>query len=357
MEHEGFLLGSDVEEIAARLHEVGVSSSLAGNRVLITGARGFLGRYFTDTLRYLNRHYLDRPIKILAFDNLITAGELGSRSVSDPNYEFVQRDVTKPFDVEGELPYILHAAGIASPAYYRAHPLETIDVATHGTRRVLDLARDKGSRIVFFSSSEIYGDPDPKFVPTPESYRGYVSCLGPRACYDESKRLGETLCSVYFSMFGVSAMMVRPFNVYGPGMQERDYRVLPNFASNLKRGLPLKLYGNGHQTRTFCYVSDAIVGFLLTLVRGRAGEPYNIGSSTPEVSMHKLADHVERVLGHPVKRELISYPPEYPGDEPNRRCPDLTKARADLGYEALVSLEEGLRRFFGWTERTYSSAL
>jgi len=191
-------------------------------------------------------------------------------------------------------------------------------------------------------------------VPTSESYRGNVASLGPRACYDESKRLGETLCYIYHHTYGVKATMVRPFNVYGPGMQERDYRVLPNFAARIKAGLPLRLYGHGRQTRTFCYVTDAIVGFLSVLVDGLPGEAYNIGNPKPEVSMFELAHWTEKAVGRKIKRQLVEYPESYPADEPNRRCPDISKARLQLGFEPSVGLAEGLTRFFRWTDLHYT---
>jgi UDP-glucuronate decarboxylase len=262
--------------------------------------------------------------------------------------------VIKPIEWEGPVDYIIHAAGIASPFYYRAYPLETLEVAITGTRNMLDLATKHRARMAFFSSSEIYGDPDSRHVPTSESYRGSVSCRGPRACYDESKRVGETLCHIYHETFGTHSTTIRPFNVYGPGMQEADYRVLPNFASRIKAGQPLNVYGVGTQTRTFCYITDAIVGFLLTLTRGVSGEAYNIGNPLPEISMRDLVLMIERVLGRPVAHNVIEYPDSYPADEPLRRCPDIRKARLQLKYEPRVTLEDGLRRFLAWTDQNYT---
>jgi UDP-glucuronate decarboxylase len=250
--------------------------------------------------------------------------------------------------------YVIHAAGIASPFYYRAYPLETLEVAITGTRNALELATRQHARFTFFSSSEIYGDPDPVHVPTQESYRGSVSCRGPRACYDESKRVGETLCYVFHEKFGTATTAIRPFNVYGPGMQEIDYRVLPNFASRIKAGKPLNLYGTGVQTRTFCYIADALVGFLLTILKGVPGEVYNIGNPTPEVSMQDLVKTIEEVLGRPVPYTVIEYPDSYPADEPMRRCPDIRKARLQLKYEPRVTLPDGLKRFLGWTDQVFT---
>jgi UDP-glucuronate decarboxylase len=250
--------------------------------------------------------------------------------------------------------YIIHAAGIASPFHYRRYPLETLGVAIDGTRNLLELARTKRSRFAFFSSSEIYGDPDPAHVPTMESYRGNVASMGPRACYDESKRVGETLCHIYHDSFDVETVCIRPFNVYGPGMREADYRVLPNFASAIKAGRPLRVYGTGRQTRTYCYVTDAMTGFFLAVLKGLPGHPYNIGASSPEVSVHQLVEAIEKALGRELERQVIEHPDSYPADEPQRRCPDLRKAMTHLDYRPERGLEEGLKRFLDWTQHHYT---
>ena len=347
------ILDSDVAEIAVGL--AGAEKGLAGKTIVMAGAGGFLGRYFIAVLEYLNAKVLDTPCRVVAIDNFITRPTESSAPSADSNVQFLRHDVTEPLQVEGPVDFVIHAAGIASPYYYRAFPLETLAVATTGTRHLLDLATEKRARFTFFSSSEIYGDPDAGHVPTPESYRGNVACLGPRACYDESKRLGETLCYVYHERFGTSTNQIRPFNIYGPGMQQADYRVLPNFAGQIKASKPLKVYGDGRQTRTFCYVTDAIVGFLLAILRGVPGEAYNIGNPVPEVSMLELVTHLEKALGRQVPVQLIEYPDSYPADEPLRRCPDIRKARLQLGFNPVVDLEEGLRRFLAWTELNYTA--
>ena len=158
---------------------------------------------------------------------------------------------------------------------------------------------------IFFSSSEIYGNPPSENIPTPEDFKGYVSCQGPRSCYDESKRVGETLCYIYHTSEGTHTNTIRPFNVFGPGMQETDYRVLPNFANRIKAGLPLNVYGDGSQTRTFCYITDAIVGFLLVILKGVQGEAYNIGNPTPEVSMVELVKTLQRISESKITYNLI----------------------------------------------------
>jgi UDP-glucuronate decarboxylase len=262
--------------------------------------------------------------------------------------------VTKDFEWEGDLDYIIHAAGIASPYYYRAYPLETLEVAITGTRKMLELAEAHDARFTFFSSSEIYGDPDPKHVPMAESYRGNVSCQGPRACYDESKRVGETLCYIFHNTHGTHTNTIRPFNVFGPGMQETDYRVLPNFASRIKGGLPLHVYGTGNQTRTFCYITDAIVGFLSVIIKGVAGEAYNIGNPDPEISMVELVQTIEKISAQKVEYDVVEYPDSYPADEPNRRAPDIRKARVQLDFNPTVGIDEGLKRFLDWSDTTYT---
>jgi UDP-glucuronate decarboxylase len=347
-----FLLNSDIDEICQRLALPG--RDFSGKTVLLTGGRGFLGRYFMEIFARLNETVLDKPVTLVALDNLITAGKEGAEIPEFDNVRFVNHDVTKPFDWDGPLDYVIHAAGIASPYYYRAYPLETLEVAITGTRRMLELAHSHSARFVFFSSSEIYGDPDPKHVPIPESYRGNVSCQGPRACYDESKRVGETLCYIFHTANSTRTNTIRPFNVFGPGMQETDYRVLPNFASRIKAGQPLNVYGSGDQTRTFCYITDAMVGFLKVVLQGVPGEAYNIGNPKPEISMVELVKRIEALSSGPVSYNIVEYPDSYPADEPNRRAPDIRKAKLQLEFKPQVNLDEGLKRFLNWADTVYT---
>jgi UDP-glucuronate decarboxylase len=341
----------DIEEIRGRLEPE--LARLAGKTVLITGAHGFLGRYFTALFLAANERNPKSPIRLVLLDNHITS-QPESGDQLDKSAQFIQHDVIKPLTLKSQIDYVIHAAGIASPFYYRKYPLETLEVATLGTKNFLKLGQEHPLEgFLFFSSSEIYGDPDPKHVPTSESYRGNVSTLGPRACYDESKRLGETLCLVFHEQYGVPTKMVRPFNIYGPGMKEKDYRVLPNFANRIKGKKPIHVYGSGKQTRTFCYVNDAIVGFTKVLLDGTPGQAYNIGNPIPEISMLELAQTIEKVLGRSISIDLVEYPDSYPSDEPQRRCPDIEKASLQLGYSPNITLEEGLRRFLDWALKTY----
>lgn len=349
------ILDSDIEEVVKALPP-SVAEAFYGRRVLITGGMGFLGRYFVEVFNRLNQVRGSRfmPVELVVLDNFITAGESGRAASKSRDFAFVEHDIIQPFYPERPVDFIIHAAGIASPYYYRKYPVETLKVSTVGTENVLQLARRyEGCKVIFFSSSEIYGDPDEKHVPTQESYRGHVSCQGPRACYDEGKRVGETYCRVFHEAHGVDVKMIRPFNVYGPGMQKTDYRVLPNFGAKIMDGHPLHIYGDGRQTRTFCYVTDALRGFLQVLVDGVPGEPYNVGNPEPEISMVNLARLIGDVLNKDAKYDLVEYPDSYPGDEPMRRCPDIMKAQTQVGYRPQVTLKDGLSRFFGWAAEAY----
>ena len=348
---ENFFLPNDINEVVERVSPI--AKDLSGKNVLLTGGRGFLGRYFIEVFDQLNKNVLDKPVNVIVLDNLITSGKEGACIPTHDHITFVEHDIIHPYDWKDHLDYIIHAAGIASPYYYRAYPLETLEVAINGTRNLLTLAKKSNARFSFFSSSEIYGDPDNSHIPIPESYRGNVSCQGPRACYDESKRVGETLCYIYNTQNGTATNTIRPFNVYGPGMQENDYRVLPNFASRIKSGEPLHIYGSGKQTRTFCYITDALTGFFKVFLRGVPGEAYNIGSPKPEVSIIGLAETLESIIEEEIKYDIIEYPDSYPTNEPMRRSPDIRKATLQLGFKPIVQFEEGLSRFLSWTDKVY----
>lgn len=353
--HATSTLSSDIAEIISKIPS-DLTEKLSGRHLVITGGRGFLGRYFCEVFATLNATRLvSSPLRITIIDNFISSGDLGDRGLDDHKFNFIKHNAINPLPDLGHVDYVFYAAGIASPAHYRKYPLETLEVSTVGLKHSLELARSNpGSRLAFFSSSEIYGDPDLKNIPTKESYRGNVACLGPRACYDMSKRLGETLVQIYHQQYGVSGTIIRPFNVYGPGMQRTDYRVLPNFAARIADGMPLQIYGRGDQTRTFCYVTDAINGFIRVLLEGVPGEPYNIGNPYPEISMRDLVEKVRVASGSAdLKYDIVDYPDTYPADEPNRRCPDISKAIHQLGYSPTVTLDEGLSRFFQWTSQTY----
>lgn len=347
------LVDQDIFAIAKRLDaEIG---KLEGKNLLITGGSGFIGSYVIATIDFLNRYYFSAPCKVTSIDNHIVGKKNNLlREIASEHIKFLEHDVCLPISLEGPIDYIINAAGVASPVYYKKFPIETILGTVYGLKNTLELAREKNAKgLLYFSSSEIYGDPDPNFIPTPETYKGNVSSTGPRSCYDESKRLGETLALAYNRTHNVPIKIVRPFNVYGPGMSSKDYRVIPTFLSQGLEGKSLTVHDRGNQTRTFCYASDAIVGFFKTLLNGRAGEVYNIGNNNDEINMLGLAELVaKKVFKGTIEANLVSYPDAYPQDEPRRRCPDLSKAKKELGYEPQVSLAKGLERSLAWFLQT-----
>ncbi|AXT23842.1 NAD-dependent epimerase/dehydratase family protein [Phaeobacter inhibens] len=329
----------------------------SGKTILLAGGAGFLGKHFLKVFQKLNHEVLHKPCKVISVDNYITGTKnLDDSIANDPQIMQVWADVTHPLPVREDIDFIIHGAGIASPVYYMRYPLETIESAVHGTRNLLNLATSNKELegFLFFSSSEIYGDPDPRAVPIKEDYYGNVSTVGPRACYDESKRLGETLCTIYNEHHGVPTKIVRPFNVFGPGMGHNDRRVVPMFTYQALNGRTIPVHGTGLQTRTFCYITDAIYGFLMTLLQGQPGEAYNIGNPDNEISMNQLAAMYPRLVPG-ATFTTIDYPDTYPAGEPNRRCPDITKARDTFGYTSEVDVEDGLHRFIDWArhERSY----
>lgn len=327
---------------------------LEGTTWLISGGGGFIGSYFLDLLSVCNERVFRRPCRVLCIDNFRTSLAARVRHLADKeHFHFLQADITKPVTILGDVHYIIHAAGIASPPIYRQFPLETIAVNVTGLNNLLELALTKDIKsFLFFSSSEIYGDPSPENIPTPEDYKGNVSCTGPRACYDESKRLGETLAVSYFRQYRLPVKIVRPFNIYGPGLHPEDRRVLPDFSRGALLEKKIRLFSDGTPTRSFCYIRDGLAGFLAVLISDYNGEAFNIGNDQ-EISMLELARLVAEMVGG-VEIEFQQSPEgDYLTDNPRRRCPDLTKARTLLGYRPQVSLEAGLRRMLAWYRDIY----
>jgi UDP-glucuronate decarboxylase len=335
---------------------------LAGKKLLITGGAGFLGYYLVQLPLYWNTAVKDpRQIRVTVFDNFARGvPEWLENLRGAPNLELVRHDIAGPLPpATGDYDYIIHAASIASPLLYRRYPIETMDANVNGLRTLLDHCRrqeQSGTPIggfLFFSTSEIYGDPDAANIPTPETYRGNVSCTGPRACYDESKRYGETLCVNFARVHGLPIKVARPFNNYGPGLKITDRRVIADFSRDVLEGRDIVMLSDGRPTRTYCYAADAVIGYYKILTRGRAGEAYNIGTESPEISIADLADRIVAL-----SRDLFSYSgrvvrrtsadPDYLTDNPGRRCPMIAKARSELGYSPDISLDEGLRRSLVW---------
>lgn len=347
------IINSDLNNIITDIKQE--AKKLEGKTLLIAGGSGFIGSYINAVLFLLNKHFFTNKCQVISIDNYIT----GSRKnflidIKDKNFKFVDADIRLPLIINEKIDYIIHAAGLASPYYYKKYPLETIESAFLGAKNLLELARNsKAESFLFFSSSEIYGNPDPNFVPTPETYAGHVSSVGPRSCYDESKRLSETLCMTYYQIYGTPAKIIRPFNIYGPGMKHIDYRVIPTFIYNGLRGKNLPIHDKGIQTRTFCYITDAITAIFKVLISGKPGEVYNIGNDKPEISMFELAQIIINLLGNRIKPKRKNYPENYPGGEPQRRCPDLTKIKTQLKYSPKVDLKTGLTQTIHWFKKTY----
>jgi nucleoside-diphosphate-sugar epimerase len=335
---------------------------LAGKRLLITGGAGFLGYYLVQSALHWNKEKgQSSPIKLTVHDNYTRGVPTWlSKLNSNSNLTLVKRDVTHPLPRDiGNFEYIIHAASIASPVYYRQYPIETMDANVNGLRLLLEYFLSQKRRkqavdgFLFFSSSEIYGDPPPDRIPTSESYRGNVSCTGPRACYDEAKRYGETLCVNFAQQYELPVKVVRPFNNYGPGLKITDRRVIPDFSRDIIAGRDVIMLSEGAPQRTFCYVADAIVGYYKVLLRGKNGEPYNIGVDAPEISVADLAERMVTIAGSFLRyRGKVvhqrSKDRDYLTDNPIRRCPDISKARDQLGYNPSVSLEKGLSRTLIW---------
>jgi UDP-glucuronate decarboxylase len=349
------LVRSDLEYFTRKGHDE--LERLAGKTLWFTGGAGFLGYYLCKGIAYWNdKQNASKRIQLIVLDNFKRGVPAWLGDVTSTEIRTVRHDVTEPLPANLEAAdYVIHAASIASPTFYRQFPLETIDANVGGLRRLLDYAASarRLSGMLFFSTSEIYGDPPPDAIPTKETFRGLVSCTGPRACYDESKRLGETLCVVFAQTKGVPVRICRPFNNYGPGLKLDDGRVLPDFARNALNNHDIVMFSDGSPTRTFCYVTDALVGYLKVLTKGRSGESYNVGIERPEISMRELADLVVRHAralwgyeGRVVQR--ASQEETYLADNPNRRCPDIAKARNELGYEPEIDVDGGIRRALVW---------
>lgn len=338
---------------------------LAGKDVLITGGAGFLGYEMVHLLANVGVDDGRDPIRVTIYDNFTRGRKewMTTLALRD-NVTLVEHDITKPLPDNAPLfSYIVHAASIASPTFYRQYPIETIDANVNGLRHLLDYMRARQEAVpvdglLFFSTSEIYGDPQPEAIPTPETYRGFVSCTGPRACYDESKRLGEALCVNFAQKYGCRVTIARPFNNYGPGLSINDRRLPPDLARDMLMNKDIVLLSDGRATRTFCYIADALSGYLKILTHGQTGEPYNIGARSPEMSVEdfalEFAEIGAQLLGY--KGKVIkknSGDRHYLVDNPSRRCPDLNKAFSELGYSPRVGLREGLRRSLVWYKENH----
>jgi dTDP-glucose 4,6-dehydratase len=298
-------------------------------RSLVTGGAGFLGSHLCDRL-------IREGHKVICIDNLIT-GDVDNVAhlLGNEAFRFIKHDVTEYLYVEGRLDYILHFASPASPVDYLRLPIQTLKVGSLGTHKALGLAKAKGARLLLASTSEVYGDP--QVHPQPETYWGHVNPVGPRGVYDEAKRFAEAMTMAYHRYHGVDTRIARIFNTYGPRMRPHDGRVVSNFLMQALAGHALSIYGDGRQTRSFCFVSDLVEG-LFRLLMSSEVDPVNLGNPT-ERSIRDLVAAVETILGRSLE---VTYNP-LPQDDPRVRQPDITRARQRLGWEPQVDLETGLR--------------
>jgi dTDP-glucose 4,6-dehydratase len=306
-------------------------------RILITGAAGFLGSHLAD-------RFIAEGHDVVGMDNFITGSpENVAHLFGNPAFHFIEHDVTEYIYVEGPLDGILHFASPASPVDYLEHPIPTLKVGSLGTHKALGLAKSKGARLLLASTSEVYGDP--KVHPQPESYWGHVNPVGPRGVYDEAKRFAEAMTMAYHRFHGMETRIVRIFNTYGPRMRPNDGRVVSNFIVQALRGDPLSIYGEGDQTRSFCYADDLVDGIFRLFFSDRA-EPTNIGNPH-EFTIRQLAELVLELTGSDSRLERHPLPE----DDPKVRQPDISVARSVLGWEPRVSLREGLERTIPYFRR------
>jgi dTDP-glucose 4,6-dehydratase len=311
-------------------------------RAVVTGGSGFLGSHLCDRL-------LAEGWEVLALDNLITGEKINLAHLrANPQFRFLHTDVNDRFEAPGPVDYVFHFASPASPPDYLKFPLETLKVGSIATMHCLDLAKEKGAKFLLASTSECYGDPD--VSPQSESYWGHVNPVGPRSVYDEAKRFAEATTMAYHRYHQVDTHIVRIFNTYGPRMRLNDGRALPNFVYQALSGQPITVYGDGKQTRSFCFVSDLIDG-IYKLSQSGEHLPTNIGNPT-ELSIQEFA---EKVISHFPNASRIIYEP-LPVDDPKQRCPDISKAKRLLGWEPKVNLQEGLATTIAFFQEQYSRA-
>ena len=304
-----------------------------GQRVVITGAAGFIGSHLAEAL-------LDRGDSVVGIDNLSTGEAANLAHLADRKLSFVRHDVTNYIDVEGPVDAVLHWASPASPIDYLERPIPTLKVGALGTHNALGLAKAKRATFVLASTSEVYGDPLEH--PQTESYWGNVNPIGPRGVYDEAKRFAEAMTTAYRRCHGLDTKIVRIFNTYGPRMRVRDGRAVPNFIAQALRGHDLTVYGDGTQTRSFCYVSDLVDG-ILRLMRSDTNDPVNLGNPN-EMTVAGIAEEIVRLTGS--SSRIVHEP--LPVDDPKVRQPNISRARAVLDWEPRVSLTEGLTETIAW---------
>ena len=360
------IVQQDMERIYSGLTEA-ERSKFRGRTILFTGGAGFLGFYFITFLTHFQQELGVK--KVICLDNFQVGYPAWLKELSDEGqvelhkFNVITDDIANVPGAESA-DYIYHMASIASPIFYRKYPIETLDANIWGLRRLLDFYCEKPIKgLAFYSSSEIYGDPTPENIPTPETYRGNVDCQGPRACYDEAKRFGETMCYLFHQKYQMPISIIRPFNNYGPGMRLNDARVPADFANAVRKNQDIVMFSDGSPTRTFCYISDAITGYLKALLHAeKEFEAFNIGMDKPEISIRQLAELYteagKKIFGYTGQaRFSVSEDKEYLQNNPNRRCPVIDKARRLLGYAPQVPVEQGVRYFLEYVKESSEEEL
>ena len=299
---------------------------------MVTGGAGFIGSHLCDYL-------LEKGYEVVCIDNLLTGSEKNIKHLeNNANFKFIKADIVSDIPDLGKIDYIFHLASPASPIDYQKNPEETLLANSLGTLNILKLAKEKEAVVLIASTSEVYGDP--KEHPQKETYWGNANSFGPRACYDESKRFAEAASYVFISKYNIDARIVRIFNTYGPRMQKDDGRVVSNFINQAIKGDPFTIYGDGKQTRSFCFVSDMVEGIQKAMfTKGTKGQVFNLGNPE-EYTVLELAEKIKEMTG--AKSEFIFEP--LPQDDPMQRQPDISKAKEVLGWEPKVSVDEGLKK-------------
>jgi len=306
-------------------------------RTVITGGAGFIGSHLCE-------RFLGRGDEVICVDNLITGALENIENLrKNDRFQFIRHDISHPLEIEGPVDNVLHFASLASPVDYLRHPIQTLKVGALGTHNTLGLAKLKNARFLLASTSEVYGDP--QVHPQREEYWGNVNCVGIRGCYDESKRFAEAIVMAYRRTHNVNTHICRIFNTYGPAMRLDDGRVLPNFMGQALRGEPLTVYGDGSQTRSFCYVEDLVEG-IVRLLDTDYHEPVNLGNPS-EVTILEFAREILALSG---SRSVIEYRP-LPQDDPKVRQPDISRARSLLGWQPRIDRHEGLKRTLAYFQR------
>jgi dTDP-glucose 4,6-dehydratase len=312
-------------------------------RIVVSGAAGFIGSHFCDRA-------LGEGHTVVALDNFLTGAPRNLEHLAGrPGFGFVRQDITQPFTIDGAVDCVVNMASPASPKDYLEHPIETLDVGSMGTRNMLELALAKKARFLVTSTSECYGDP--MVHPQVETYWGNVNPVGPRSCYDESKRFAEAITMAYHRKHGVRTNIARIFNTYGPRMKLDDGRVVPAFLDQALHGKSMTVFGDGSQTRSFCYVSDLVDG-LYRLMQSDERYPVNLGNPR-EMTILEFAEHIRAMTG--AKSEIVFEP--LPEDDPKQRRPDISKAKALLGWEPRVTLEDGLRETVAYFQGLSATAV